>query len=262
MVNNNPDVTTPVFAPLDEPGLDNDPFTHLTRVFVYFLQNLFRDFPAGYGMRWSPNEEMTELVISAEKPRLDAIGRSPHITCVLGAARWANVSLDQFLTHRASDGRRTHMDLLPCTMAYHCQAKEGLVARRIAWNASKYTNVFRRLIMRGGGLHHVAPNHEIGAESGPSVYTGPTSEEEIVSVVVTVPFYWQDGWRITKPAHLWRKLRMTFEVEKSRFIYSAGRTNLIRRPTVKGVPVISAPIEQEIAFTQVVLESNYGEEEE
>jgi hypothetical protein len=257
----NSSVSTRPFTPIDEPGLDNDPMTQLTRIFVYFLQNLFREFPEGYGMKWSPNEETSEVIITNEKPRLAAIEKLPHITCVLGSMQWANTSLDQFQGSRMSDGRRSHTDLVPSTMAYHCQAKHGLVARRIAWNASKYTNVFVRLIQRGGGLHHIARNHTIGPETAPTAFTGPTTETELVSVVVTVPFYWQDGWRITGPANLFRGFRVELDVKKGLPLYSAGRSSHINPPRVGGVPVTSVPLERETAFKQVVLESNYEEEE-
>ena len=44
------------FDPTD-PSFASDPMLHLTRVFVYFLQNLFRDFPEGCGMHWRPEQE-------------------------------------------------------------------------------------------------------------------------------------------------------------------------------------------------------------
>lgn len=251
-------VTNRPFGPVEDPGLDNDPTTYLTRVFVYFLQNLFRDFPEGSGMRWRPEEENTEIVISAEKPRSDSLEKTPHITCVLGASRWANLSLDQLQNVRSSDGQRTHTDLVAMTMAYHCQAKEGLVARRIAWNCSFYTNVFRRLIMRGGGLHHVAPNHEISAESAASTYTGPTAEDEFISVVVTVPFYWQPQWRITRPANLWNKLRVDLHVNQG---LAQNRSTVVRPPSINGKPLyrVEPP---KVAFTQVIEEVAYGDKKE
>jgi len=128
-------VTTKNFTPVgseDESGLDNDPMYHITRVFVYFLQNLFRDFPEGCGMKWNPNEENAEMVITGEKPTLEAIEKRPHITCVLGSGKFAGLGLDQLQTHRASDGQRTHTDLMPMSITYHCQAKPSEQPRRIA----------------------------------------------------------------------------------------------------------------------------------
>jgi len=252
-----------VGSPFDpnDPGFGSDPMLHVTRVFVYFLQNLFRDFPEGCGMRWRPEQEDTEIIITAEKPVLDAVGKLPHIVCVLGAARWANMTLDQMREVRHSDGRRVHCDLMPMTIAYHCQAKEGMVARRIAWYASLYTNVFRRVIMRGGQLHQVSPAHEISAESGPTAYTGPVSDNEIVSVVVTVPFYWQAQWRITRPAELWRSLKMEMEISKAGT--PAGvRVSSLRKPLVNGRPVECYPLDKKsVAFTQTMLVNDKDKKE-
>jgi hypothetical protein len=236
------------FDPI-QPGFQSDPMLHVQRVFVYFLQNLFRDFPEGCGMRWRPEQEDSEIIITAEKPTLDTVGKLPHIVCVLGSGRWANMALDQFRESRVSDGRRIHTDLIPMTIAYHCMAKEGVVARRIAWYASLYTNVFRRVIMRGGQLHQVSPAHEFSAESGPSAYTGPTAEVEIIAVVVTVPFYWQAQWRITKPAELWRNLKMEFELQKANVPYR-GHALPPRPLMVKGHPATSSPIDRPPAFVQ------------
>ena len=236
-------------------GLDNDPMTHLTRLFVYFLQNLYRDFPEGCGMKWKPDEETSELIITSEKPELEAIESIPHITCVLGSGRFNGLGLDQLQAQRMSDGQRTHTDLMPMSFTYHCQAREGMVARRIAWNSSFYTVMLRRIIMRIGGLHQVAVQHTISPEGPLTQFTGPKSENTIVEVQVNVPFYWQPQWRISRPAEVWRRMELSMNVNEVQSHYSAGRQAKIRPPMVKGVPVTTTPIEPpENAFTQEVIE--------
>jgi hypothetical protein len=216
------------FVPLDPGfGQGQDPLMQCTRIFVYFLQNLFRTFPEGFGLRWSPDEESTEMLITAEKPRLSAVEKLPHIVCVLGSGQWSNLGHDQLQKLVMSTGQRTHTDLLPMTMAYHCLAREGLQARRMAWYASFKTNVFRRLLMGTGKFHHVAPGNTISAESSPTAYVGPQGEEEVVSVTVTVPFYWQPVWTIKDPAEILRKFDMTLR----------ARDTTLRPPRIKGRPV-------------------------
>jgi hypothetical protein len=252
---------SPVAAGETVVGLDNDPMFYLIRLFVYFLQNLFRDFPEGCGMKWNPNEERAEMVITGEKPTLEAIQSRPHITCVLGAGRFTGASLDQLQGQRTTDGQRVHTDLMPMNFAYHCQAVEGIHARRIAWNASLYTNILRRILMRTGGLHHVGMNHSISPEGPITQFTGPKAENELVEVVVNVPFYWQPQWRITKPSELWRKMIINFNVNGAAPIYSVGREAKIRPPMVKGVPVNTTPMDPpETAFVQTVIEELYEEE--
>jgi hypothetical protein len=244
-----PAVKIPEFNPQDG-TLAHDPFYFLQKLFVYFLQNLFRTFPAGYGMRWDPDTTTTELVISADKPQLSDVEVLPHVTCILGSGQWGNVGMDQLQALRSFDAQRTHTDLMSMTMSYHCQAKEDMDAQRIAWNTSFYTNVFRRLIHQAGSIHHLAPNHSISAVSGPTAFTGSKAENEIVSVVVTVPFYWQPQWRIKKPAELWKRMVVQLSVNETR-PYPVPRQQ-IRPPTVGGRPVTTVPIEK--AFVQVVTE--------
>lgn len=219
-----------------EASLAIDPQTQLQRVFVYFLQILFRDYPPGCGMRWTDNEETTEMIITAEKPDVSAIEKRPHIVCVLGGSRWSGLGLDQMQATQMGTGERTHTDLVSSTMAYHCQAKEGLVARRIAWNASFYTNVFRRILQREGGLHQVSPNHNVGPESPPSAITGQLVDEEAVEVIATVPFFWQPQWLIRPPAEVWRRMKMTMAAKGSPIV-SAARQSQLKSPTIKGRPV-------------------------
>lgn len=253
---------TPVATGEEEVGLDNDPMLYLIRLFVYFLQNLYRDFPEGCGMRWKENEEVSELVITGEKPELEAIESTPHITCVLGAGRFNGLGLDQLQTQRTSDGQRTHTDLVPMSVTYHCQAREGLVARRIAWNSSLYTIMLRRILMRAGGLHHVAVQHTISPEGPLTQFTGPKSESTLVEVQVNVPFYWQPQWRISRPSEVWRRMELSMNVNEVKAHYSAGRAAKIRPPMVKGVPVNTTPITPpDTALVQKVIETNYGEEE-
>lgn len=254
-------VTVRPFQPVGDEGLDNDPQVRLTQIFVYFLQNLFREFPEGYGMRWNPNDETSEIVVTAEKPEVSSVEKRPHIVCVLGAYRWSGLGLDQLQNSRASDGQRQHTDLVPGTISYHCQAKEGLVARRIAWNASQYTTMFRRLIMKEAGMHHVGVQHEVGPESGLTAFTGPVSETELVSVVVTVPFYWQPQWRIKGPSSVWRNMELAMNVNGPK---PAGQTMNVRPAMVNGRPVNTRPIDPpSTAFVQTVKDSNYsGNEEE
>lgn len=254
------------FSPLgeDDVGLDNDPMYYLTRIFVYFLQNLYRDFPEGCGMQWNPKPENSELIITAEKPVLEEVEKRPHITCVLGGAQFSGLGLDQLQHQRASDGQRVHTDLVPMSITYHCMAKEGLQARRVAWNSSFYTIILRRIIMRVGGLFQVGVRHQISPESPASQLSGPSVDNRLVEVTVNVPFYWQPQWRIKRASEVWRRMKIQMRVKSVDGIYSAGRSNLLRPPRVKGVPVQTAPIAPPgDAFVQSVHESKFfGEEEE
>jgi hypothetical protein len=225
--------TPKAFVPL-EVSQNEDPYAFMQRVFVYFLQSLFEheEFQ-GTGMYWTPNEETTEMVISSEKPRVEVLEKTPHITVVLGTAQWSGLSIDQMQSMSMRTGERTHTDLVAMTVAYHCQAKEGNQARRMAWYSTYYTNMFRRMLMRQAKIHQIGSGHTISAESAPSAYVGQLSNDELVSVVATIPFYWQPQWRVRTPAPL---------AERFRFNFNLGQR--VRPLTVRGRPVVSTPIDR------------------
>jgi len=223
------------FDPLER-SLACDPTTQLQRVFVYFLQAYFEhpEFK-GSGMHFQGNDhEETELIITSEKPRLSALEKTPHISCILGSMQWSQLGHDQMQNTVLSTGARTHTDLIPSTMAYHCQGKEGTHCRRLAWQASWATNAFCRILTRSGGLHRVGRNHSISPESGPTAFVGQLASEELCSVVVQVPFFWQTQWRIRRPAPSFERAEFTLNV----------RGHVVKPPNVRGRPAYSVPLKE------------------
>lgn len=249
----------------EKPGdndLAEDPMLQLTRIFVYFLQNLFRAAPEGQGLKWNPSEETSEIIISDQKPLLDAVEKKPHIICVLGASQWGRLGLDQMLRQNMDTGERTHTDLMSMSVTYNCMTKEGLHARRVAWFASYFTNVYRRIIIKGGGLHDVGTNHTISPESPPNAYVGPSSTEKLASVSVTVPFYWQPQWIIRDPAEVFRQFSIELSVQPLEPRYSAGRAARLRHARIGGRRVYPSPLQsQSPTLTQTVRDSRFVGEE-
>jgi hypothetical protein len=234
------------FEPLT-PSLAEDPFTQLQRIFVYFLQSLYEhDEFRGTGMWWNRDEDVTEMIISAEKPRLEALQKTPHVTTIIGASQWGNLGHDQLQRRAMAREERTHTDLVSSTITLHCQGKEGTHCRRIAWYSSHYITIFRRMIMRQGGLHQVGTNHQISAESGPTAFLGKLTTEELVSVVVTVPFYWQPQWFIQEPRALLERIETTLQVRRYK----------LRPFAVKGRPAYSIPIDEFGSFDEAAEAAN------
>lgn len=232
------------FEPL-APNLAEDPYTQLQRIFVYFLQSFFEhdDF-RGTGMWWNKDEDVTEMIISSEKPRLEVLEKTPHITVIIGASQWAQLGLDQMQRRKMNVEERVHTDLVSSTVSYHCQGKEGVHCRRMAWYASQYTTMFRRMIMRQGKIHQVGMNHTITAESGPTAYLGKLAGEELVSVVVTVPFFWQPQWLIREPREVLQEIRTSLKVRPFR----------VRPFSVKGQPAYTIPMDRFQSFDELETE--------
>lgn len=222
------------FEPLAS-GLDTDPDQWFEKLFVYFLQGYFEtENFRGSGMFWTKEEENTEMIITSEKPFLTAVEKTPHISVIVGSSQWGGLGLDQLQKLLQSTGQRTHTDMISLTVAYHCQTKLGTHARRMAWNASLGTNMLRRIIMRQGGLFHVGVNHSRSAETGPTAHTGPLAEEELVSVVVTVPFFWQPQWQIRAPAPVLGKIATSLRLTDP----------VLNPPRIRGKPASSIPIDR------------------
>jgi len=220
----------------------------LAETFVFFLQNLFREFEEGSGVVWRPDEEDTDILITTEKPRLEAVEKVPHIVCVIGAMKWTGAGLDQLQGLNYRTGTRKHTDLIPGTCTYHCMAREGIPAGDIAWLASFYTNAYRRAMMgsRGGGLHNVGVTHDLSPESPPTAYVGPTVNSEIVEVRVTVPFFWQPQWTST-PQNVSRFDKIRFFLQAELLGVGSGRQTKLSPPQYKGRPIKSlTPIDQEV----------------
>lgn len=220
------------FDPL-VPNQIEAPHIWLQKVFVFFLQSLFEheEFRST-GMFWSRSEEESELIITGQKPRVEALNKRPHIVVIPGPFAWANLGFDQLQRKSMASGQRTHTDLISQTVAFHCQAKEGNFAQQLAWYASYHTIMFRRMLMRQGNLHHVAPNVQVSAETAPTAFTGQLTSEEIVSVVVQIPVYWQPQWTIRDPAPILQRFRVNLGVKQPTAPQSFGG-----RPVYRSIPI-------------------------
>lgn len=199
----------------------DDPDEWIEAAFTHFLEGWFgHSIYDRTGMRWLANVETTEMIVTSKKPMIDDVDKNPHLVVLMGGSQWSGIGLDQMQELRMGTGTRRHTDLIPGTVTYHAQAKDGSLARRIAHHAAFGTIVLRRMIMRGAGLHDVSPRLQKSAESPPTAIVGTNVNADIVEVSVAVPFYWQPRWRITNPAPTLRQIRANLMV-RDRFIVSA-----------------------------------------
>jgi hypothetical protein len=176
---------------LPEPqGRGEDPIYFITRLYLLFLQGLFKQFPEG-SYRWSDDEKLTEIAITDQAPfPRERIEQRPAIIAMRGPAQFANLSLDQLQTLDAQTGKRRHTDLLSLTMALNCVAKEGIEAQRIGWIVMSNIRRFKRLLQRNG-LHSVGEQLSMGPESPPGSMITPEPDTEMVLVTVQSPVFFQ-----------------------------------------------------------------------
>lgn len=189
-----------------EQGPGEDPLYHYTRLFVRFLQIVFGSFEKG-SYRWDLDEHNSDVLIS-DQARItrEVAEKRPAVLVARGPVGYGNLSLDQFAGPHfkngelvpnldVTTGRRRHTDLCSSSVSFNCLSKEGIEASRLAHICAMSVRRLKRTLMKAG-LHRVGEEIQIGSESSPGSIVSPESDNEIVLVSVTVPFYYQDFWSV------------------------------------------------------------------
>jgi len=191
---------------VQEQGPGEDPLYHYTRLFVRFLQLVYATFEKG-NYRWALDEHTTEIVISDQATiARETVEKRPAILVARGPVAYGNLSLDQFAGPHFKDGqlvpnfdvttgRRRHTDLCSTSISFNCLSREGIEAGRIAHICAMAVRRLKRTLMKAG-LHRVGEELQIGSESAPGAIVSPESDNEVVMVSVSVPFYYQDFWSV------------------------------------------------------------------
>lgn len=229
----------------DPIGLGEDPLYHFIRVYVLFLQGLFKQFPTG-SYKWSDDENLSEIVITDQVPiPKDRIEQRPAIVTMRGQAQFGNLTLDQMRTINARTGMKERTDLVACTMSLNCIAKMGPEAQRIGWIVMRHIRDFRVMLQRAG-FHQIGDNLSIGPESPPGTIISGEGDLEASMVTVFSPFFFQWTERTTP---LYAPVAQSIELH-----LQAGLLNtpvdstakeqarlVLQGPTVRGRPVGPQP---------------------
>jgi hypothetical protein len=188
-------------------GLDEDPLSQYTRIFIRFLQLIFESFPKG-SYHWDLDDLLSDIVLQGEGTiSNEVVEKRPAVVVSRGPVSFTNISIDQlsgplwdqklgrFVNNLdPTTGARRHTDLLSSVMTYSCVAREGLEAQRIAWLSAYVTRSFKRALMKAG-IHRVGEDLAVGPESPPgSIVSGDTKEATMVQV--SVPFLFQQTWTV------------------------------------------------------------------
>lgn len=240
----------------DLQGLGEDPYLYFTKVYLTYLQGLFRQFPSG-SFKWSDNEEDTEIMITDQAPvPRDRIEQRPALVTMRGPAQFAGMTLDQLRNVDRRTGAREHTDIVACTMTINCIAKAGLEAQRLAWIVQRHLGIANgKRILQKAGIFKIADNIACSGETPPGSLVAPEPTPEMVNVCVTSPFFFQWTERVTpldavsfEAAELYMQanlhpLPLEEELTKNREaeIYS-------KKPTIRGVPLSgsSTPLDNPI----------------
>lgn len=236
-------------------GRGEDPLFHYTRIYLLFLQGLFKQFPPGC-YRWAENEEDSEVMITDQAPiPRDRIEQRPAIITMRGPAQFANMSLDNMRDVNAKTGEKERTDLVACTMTINCLAKAGLEAQRIAWIVMRHLRTFKTLIQRSG-VHKIGDSVSVGPESPSGSLVQPEPDSELVNVVVQSPFFFQWTERVVPTdAPLVQNIEAHMRagnLPPESLTTKAWESEVqAKRPTIRGRPVqgVSVPISRPIEVT-------------
>jgi hypothetical protein len=187
-----------VMSGLVEPqGRGEEPLYHFTRIYLLFLQGLFKQFPEG-SYRWSDDEKLSEICITDQVPiPRDRIEQRPAIVAMRGPAQFGNTSLDQMRTVDAHTGMKERTDLVACTMSLNCIAKMGPEVQRIAWIIMSRIRGHKELLQRYGGFHKIGDDISMTPETPPGAMMQGEGDPEFVMVTVHSPFFFQWTERVT-----------------------------------------------------------------
>lgn len=234
-----------IITGLPEPqGFEQDPLYYYARVYLSFLQGLFKQFPEG-SYRWSEDESLSEITITDQAPiPKDRIEQKPAIVTMRGPAQFGNLSLDNLESLDVKSGKRRHSDLVSCTMTLNIIAKLGAESQRLGWIVFTNLRRFNRLLQRQAHLHQVGNQMSISNESPPGAFVTPEVDSEFVMVTVQSPFFFKWTEEISPldapiadkiTAHLTGTL-MTPQTTGIR------QETVLRRPTIRGVPIYGTPV--------------------
>lgn len=233
----------------DAPGFGEEPLYWLTRVYLLFLQGLFKQFPEG-SHRWSDDERLSEISILDQAPiPKDRVEQRPALITMRGPAQFGNLSLDNMQKLDWGTGTKQRTDLVACTMTINCIAKNGVEAQRVAWIVMTKIRTFKTLLQQHGPIHKVGDEVSIGAESPPGSLVTPEADSELVLVPVYSPFFFQWTEKVTPldaPAVRNIEVFMRASLASSSQLTTAGRQEAaatLRPPTIRGrvVGQASAP---------------------
>lgn len=176
-------------APMEKGSAwDRNPLTHINRLCLIFLQELFKESTSGL-YKWDPDPLVTEITITDDTP-LDpeVINARPAIVPVRSQVSWNGVSMDQLSSEDLRTGARIHTDLISGNMTFNCLSRDRTEAEDLAWVTSLHFWVLRRILMKLG-FHDIGQHIQVMPASPPGALVGGDTEAEIVNVACILPFH-------------------------------------------------------------------------
>lgn len=143
------------------------------------------------------SEIPTEIIITDSGTiGTDTVEKRPAIIVSRTPFSYANLGLDNLVSHTFSTDKRTHTDMMTGNFTINCISRIGLEAETLAMSVAKAFKFYRRQLQQYG-FFQIGQRITVGAESPANSFLGGDSDEDFINVPVTFPVYYQETWSIT-----------------------------------------------------------------
>lgn len=205
-----------------------NPLFHVTRICLAFLQNLFKQAPAGE-FRWDPDKQISEIIIQDELPlHSEQVNKRPAIVTVRSPVQWAGIGLEQKRDENLRTGERVHTDLITGHMTFNCMSRVKVQAEQLGWLAARHIWILHRIFMKSG-FHKMGQRVQILAATPAGALVSGDTEGEIHNVPVIAPYEFQWTERITP-----LNLDLLNEVEVAMSAFAREPTEKTQRVALRG----------------------------
>ncbi len=163
---------------------DADPLLYYTKLFLVFLQGIFKNRDEG-DFKWVDDIGKTEILL-ADQANNYTDTNQPRIITARGPVSFMPMYMDDMIT-RGTDMVKKRTILVQTSMAFNCIAKFGLEAQKIAFIVAHALSDYY-LLLQQNGIHKVIRSISVSPETPSGAVFSPEVVPEGVLVQVSIPF--------------------------------------------------------------------------
>lgn len=210
-------------------GLGEDPLRYALTLYVGFLQGIFNFLPDESGAHWEPDQENSQISITAETPlKAEVVSRRPAITVLMTPTQTMGLGINNVVEQTLSTNEKLYSDLESGHFAVYCLANGDIKAKWLAQIVRNATRAHRNLLESPRGFHAIGrPQIGINSPSPPGALINGSVPSSLVMVQVNVPFQFQWSWRtsIGAQAPQYRNIdQILGQLRAREYPYTAPRT--------------------------------------
>lgn len=140
------------------------PLVRLRRIYLEFLQILFKAAPVGY-FHWSEEDEVSEIILQDESVVNPSVaGTRPAITLTRAPVSYNSLGFDDMLQYDIATGKKTKSVLIPGTMSINCVSRSSIETELLCGLVADALWMNREWLL-ARGFYEVGRQLSIGAPS-------------------------------------------------------------------------------------------------